>query len=292
MITRGLAIIPAVIAIWLLGDASTYRLLILSQVVLSLQLPFAVIPLVRFTSDKEKMGPFASAVWVKCGAWLISITIIALNVMLVYQEIGAWYEGAGSLGWVVLVTTVPVAGGLGALLVWMIFRSQQNGVEVDESEVGAVVESAMSEAATYERIGVAIEASRNDRAMVKQAVAIARAHRARLVLIHVVEGAGGQWYGEMTDDAESRGDEEYMSGLVSQLRERLVDAGVPEVSGVLGYGSVVNEIVRIAKEEGLDMLIMGGHGHRGITDVIHGQTIPGVRHGLDIPILAVRNDLE
>lgn len=292
MITRGLAIIPAVVAIWLLGDASTYRLLILSQVVLSLQLPFAVVPLVRFTSDKEKMGPFASAVWVKVLAWLISITIIALNAMLVYQEIGAWYEGAGSLGWVVLITAVPAAGSLGALLVWMIFRSQHNGVEVDESEVGAVVESAMSEAASYGRIGVAIEASKNDRAMVKQAVAIAKAHRARLVLIHVVEGAGGQWYGEMTDDAESRGDEAYMSRLVSQLRKRLVDAGVPEVKGVLGYGSVVGEIVRIAKDEKLDLLILGGHGHRGITDVIHGQTIPGVRHGLDIPILAVRNDLE
>jgi len=82
-ITRGLAIVPAAIVAALAGDAGATRLLILSQVVLSLQLPFAVIPLVRFTGDRTKMGGFANRAWLKWVAWIITAVIVVLNVKLV-----------------------------------------------------------------------------------------------------------------------------------------------------------------------------------------------------------------
>jgi len=82
LITRSLAIIPAVIVIALQGEQGTYRLLILSQVILSFQLPFAIVPLVQFTSSKEKMGRFANPVWLKALAWLVAGFIILLNVRL------------------------------------------------------------------------------------------------------------------------------------------------------------------------------------------------------------------
>jgi manganese transport protein len=85
LITRLIAIIPAVIVIVIYGDEGTGPLLILSQVILSLQLPFAVFPLVMFTSEKAKMGPFASPPWVKLLAWLVAIVIAGLNVWLLYQ---------------------------------------------------------------------------------------------------------------------------------------------------------------------------------------------------------------
>jgi manganese transport protein len=85
LITRLIAIIPAVIVIVMYGDAGTGPLLILSQVILSLQLPFAVFPLVMFTSEREKMGPFASPGWVKGIAWFVAVVIAALNVWLLYQ---------------------------------------------------------------------------------------------------------------------------------------------------------------------------------------------------------------
>ena len=85
LITRLIAIIPAVIVIVIYGDQGTGPLLILSQVILSLQLPFAVFPLVMFTSEKAKMGPFASPAWVKALAWLVAIVIAGLNVWLLYQ---------------------------------------------------------------------------------------------------------------------------------------------------------------------------------------------------------------
>ena len=82
LITRSLAIIPAVIVIALKGEQGTYQLLILSQVILSFQLPFAIVPLVQFTSSKEKMGRFANPIWLKTIAWLVAGFIIALNIRL------------------------------------------------------------------------------------------------------------------------------------------------------------------------------------------------------------------
>jgi manganese transport protein len=84
LITRGLAIIPAVIVLGLMGDGAVTRLLILSQVVLSFQLPFAIIPLVQFTSDRAKMGEFTNHRWVTALAWVTAAAIIALNGLLLF----------------------------------------------------------------------------------------------------------------------------------------------------------------------------------------------------------------
>lgn len=89
LITRLIAIIPAVIVTALYGERGTQDLLIFSQVVLSLQLPFAIIPLVRFTSSKEKMGEFANKPWLKLLAWTIAGIIVLLNVYLLVQTVTA-----------------------------------------------------------------------------------------------------------------------------------------------------------------------------------------------------------
>src|SRR4029077_8995828 len=85
LITRLLAIIPAVIVTALMGESGTAHLLILSQVILSLQLSFAVIPLVMFTSDKLKMGEFANPRWMEISGWVLGIAIAALNAFLLWQ---------------------------------------------------------------------------------------------------------------------------------------------------------------------------------------------------------------
>ena len=87
LITRLIAIIPAIIVIVIYGDRGTGPLLILSQVILSLQLPFAVFPLVQFTSERAKMGEFANPGWVKVLAWSVAVVIAALNVWLLYQTV-------------------------------------------------------------------------------------------------------------------------------------------------------------------------------------------------------------
>ena len=85
LITRLVAIVPAVIVVSFYGERGTGALLILSQVILSLQLPFAVFPLVSFTSNRWKMGVFVAPRWVQALAWTIAVIIAALNVWLLYQ---------------------------------------------------------------------------------------------------------------------------------------------------------------------------------------------------------------
>ena len=88
MITRLLAIIPAVAVAIIYGESGTTQLLILSQVVLSMQLPFAVIPLVSFTSNRAKMGAFANPFWLKWLAWIIAAVIVGLNLKLLVTFFG------------------------------------------------------------------------------------------------------------------------------------------------------------------------------------------------------------
>ncbi|MDB6021234.1 MAG: Mn2+/Fe2+ transporter, family, partial [Pedosphaera sp.] len=92
LITRLIAIVPAVICVALYQERGAAKLIILSQVVLSLQLSFAVVPLVLFTSDRRKMGEFANPLWLKLLAWLTTIIIIVLNVkyLLDWSGITAW----------------------------------------------------------------------------------------------------------------------------------------------------------------------------------------------------------
>jgi manganese transport protein len=85
LITRGIAIIPAAIVAILYGESGTAKLLILSQVILSMQLSFAVFPLVVFTSDKLKMGELANPVWLKVLAYAVALTIAGLNIWLLLQ---------------------------------------------------------------------------------------------------------------------------------------------------------------------------------------------------------------
>jgi manganese transport protein len=90
LITRMIAIVPAAIVAILYGESGTARLLILSQVILSLQLSFAVFPLVMFTSDKVKMGEFVNAGWLKFLAYLIAFVIASLNIWLLVSTIRGW----------------------------------------------------------------------------------------------------------------------------------------------------------------------------------------------------------
>ncbi len=90
LITRGIAIVPAAITAILYGESGTAKLLILSQVILSLQLSFAVFPLVMFTSDRHKMGPFVNPRWLKVLAYTVAAVIASLNAWLLVQTVGGW----------------------------------------------------------------------------------------------------------------------------------------------------------------------------------------------------------
>ena len=310
LITRSLAIIPAVIVIAVQGEGGTGNLLILSQVILSLQLPFAVVPLVKFTASKKKMGAFSTPVAVAVIAWLVAAVIIALNAQLVCGKVFDWAtmaSGAQTLednasvlerlahfrdvanvaGWIVVGASVPVSLGLLGMLVWMTFRREHVHVAPAVVSADSVADAAANLVRPVRRIGVALGAEPEDAAMLAEAVALAKIHRAELLLMHVVEGVGGQYHGPRADDVERRADEKYVDDLVERLRRDL-GGSIAKVDSALGYGDVKRELIRLATEGNLDVLVMGGHGHRGLSDLFRGTTIDGVRHNLPIALLAVR----
>ncbi len=96
LITRLLAIVPAIVLILWKGERETTNLLVLSQVVLSMQLPFAIFPLLAFTSDKKRMGIFANPMWLKVVGYAICVLITGLNVKLLWDTLGPVWVGLGA----------------------------------------------------------------------------------------------------------------------------------------------------------------------------------------------------
>jgi manganese transport protein len=289
LITRSLAIIPAVLVISYSGEQGTERLLVLSQVILSLQLPFAIVPLVKFTSSKRWMRDFVNKTWVAVCAWLAALVIISLNARLVWEQIGEWSSSYPDYRWPIRLSAGTVALALGALLAYLIVRREREHRVATVLEAEQIAKAAVTHAQSFRRIGVALEAQPTDSIALAEAIALAKAHNAELVLMHVVEGVGGQWYGEHAGDTEQRHDQVYLQTLADRLRQT-VDGQLRGVRAVFGYGSnVPGQLLRLVRQENLDLVVTGGHGHHKITDIFTGETIASLRHGLKIPVLSVRS---
>ncbi|MCC6475802.1 Nramp family divalent metal transporter [bacterium] len=281
IITRSLAIVPAVVTLAIMGDAGTYQLLILSQVVLSMQLPFAIIPLIHFTSDRAKMGEFANKTWVKALAWISAIVIVALNVRLVTSILSEWVASSeGGVMWYhMLVFAAVVALALLLLYVLVIpyIRKQKRRLE-HAPELSLEIP-----AREYKRIAVALEVSRYDEQLLKETISLSRLYGSEVLLVHVADGMGPRLWKEESEDHEVVGDEAYMRRLERNLQE----LGLP-ARMVMGYGNPPDEIVRIVEEEKADLLVMGTHGHRMIQDILFGATATRVRHKVKVPVFLVR----
>ena len=280
LITRFIAIVPAVAVIAITGEHGSYDLLILSQVILSLQLPFAVVPLIRFTSDRARMGSFVNALWVKILAWLTATVIVALNVKLVASTIADWIAAAGPDAVWLWLTVIPLAVGCCVLLLYVAFPPSTRRLRKEAAVSGPAFAFAPR---VYKRVGVAIDYGEMDGKVLSHALTLAKHHKARVFLFHIVEGVSGQLYGKEAFDEEARGDKEHLETLADQMR--MYGA---EVYPLLGYGRVTSELVRLSLENKLDVLVMGGHGHRGLQDILFGTSITEVRHGLPIPVLVVQ----
>ncbi len=284
LVTRLAAILPALLVLSLVGNDEQVllQLLVLSQAVLSFQLPFAILPLVQFTSDRRRMGPFASGLLLKLCAWVCAALVVGLNGVLIFQYTGTWAKGVAAAGWNswwIYGTLGPASLVLAAFLAWVGLYPL---LAVRRRPAAAGLPAPALPAIRFRHVGVAVELTGADDAVLAQAAALARAHEASLLLVHVVEGPGAAFYGEATDDQESRKDRAVLAELVRHLRDADLKA-----EGVLGYGDPPGELVRIARERGLDLLVVGTHGHRFLADLALGQTVAPVLHRLAIPVLVV-----
>lgn len=281
LITRLLAVIPAVIVIALFGEDRVDSLLIFSQVILSLQLGFAVIPLIHFVSDKKTMGSFAIKPIIKIFSWLVASVLVYLNVNLVTDEATSFFAISDSA---IAKITIVLAGLLfaGLLVYSFIFpllgkRKKSASIQIHPDTKGLI----NLDIPVYKKIAVALDFSENDAKLLASAIGQAKPDT-QFFLIHIVESATAILLGGETGDYETQKDQERLTFFVDQLKGRGYEA-----EGKLGFRNRAKEIVKLVKESKADMLVVGAHGHTGFKDIIYGETVNTVRHELKIPVLMV-----
>ena len=283
IITRMMAIVPAAITVYLFGQQGTFKLLILSQVILSMQLPFAVIPLIHFTSNRRQMALFANKVWVQALAWIMAAIIVVLNVQ-VYRE---WI--ANSSGKLLWLAVAPLGVLLLALLAWVTLEPMYSAWLRRTGRAPLSLPQPVGAGAqvpVYTRILVPLDLTDLDRQAVGHATALARLHHAKLYLLHVEEGVTSQIYGALSSTAEVEAGQKYLDEIVRSLEAESIEVSTK----VVHSANPKKEIIRYAREVQPDLLVMGAHGHKRLKDLIFGNTIDPVRHALNVPILVVRTE--
>jgi manganese transport protein len=278
LLTRLLAIVPAFFVILISGEHKVDALLVLSQVILSLQLGFAIIPLILFVSDKATMGKFAISGRVKILSWLVATVLIFLNLkMLTESSLPVFANGT------IWQQTGIIAAGIGfmSLLLYTIIYPvyTKNKKKYSIRLHPKVANLAELVPPVYNRICIALDFTSNDQKLLS--FALGQGNRnSEYTIIHVVESVTAKIFGKETGDFETTKDNEQLEFYIAQLTERGL-----KVKGALGFRNRKNEIVRLAKEQDADLLIMGSHGHTGLKDLWFGETVNSVRHLLKIPVL-------
>ncbi|MEP6712162.1 MAG: Nramp family divalent metal transporter [Ferruginibacter sp.] len=280
LVTRLIAIIPALIVIIIYGEEKVDALLVMSQVVLSLQLGFAIIPLIHFVSDKKTMGNFVIKPVTKIMAWLIAIVLVCLNLKMLLNEIVPSFATDS----MVIKIIIIVAGLFSAsLLIYIIlfpmFSKKEKSTSVKIHGDPVLLDNLT--APVYNKIAVALDFSQNDSKILSAAIGQGTADTS-YHLLHIVESATAKLHGRESDDYETKKDKERMEFYLQQLTERGI-----KVTAEIGFKNRVKEIVRIAKESKADMLVIGAHGHTGIKDLLYGETVNAVRHELKVAVLVV-----
>jgi manganese transport protein len=284
--TRLIAIIPTVIVIKVSGDNAINSLLILSQVILSLQLPFAIIPLLHFTSNRKKMGEFASQIWVMVLAWTAASFITLLNLKYIYDLIIESLPLSNTQGILVKYLLIPVSAFLLPLLLWMIvepiFSKARISTIVQKATAG-FAHGSIKHATGYKKIGMALEGKREkDEQIYNGSIDLIKSMKAEVYLINIVQSVTGRFMGELVADKDAFEMNEYLNTFAEKFKAE----GIPSQI-IIGGGEPKEEIIRITKKENLELLIAGSHGHKFISDIIYGSTIEGVRHGVQLPVLAI-----
>ena len=280
LLTRLIAIIPALITVHFFGERSSGDLLVLSQVILSLQLGFAIIPLIHFVSDKDKMGVFAINTITKIFAWLCATIIVALNIKLVFDFITEFLTGESSLLLKIPVALVSLAAIVLLIVVTLYplilrrrFHDQQ--MHQQPTDINKI------EAHSFKRIVISLDFSKSDTTALNHALNIGGKEPSYL-LIHVVESAGALAFGHEIEDKESQSDKIILENYTQQLL-----AMGYKVENAIGFGNPKRVIPSMVNSFDADLLVMGAHGHRGIKDFVFGTTINTVRHRVKTAVLVV-----
>src|SRR5215203_2196636 len=185
LLTRVIAIIPAVIVILINGENNIDSLLVLSQVILSMQLGFAIIPLIHFVSDKRTMGAFVIKPVVQVVAWLITIILVYLNLRMLFGQASAYFEQSDNVYWkgvIILGGLMFVVLLLCSLIYPLIRRKPREASLHGENKISLTNLTTPS----YKRIAIALDFSTRDTQLIAHAISQSK-EDTKLILIHIVE---------------------------------------------------------------------------------------------------------
>ncbi len=282
MITRLFAIVPAIAVILIFGESYTGKLLVLSQVILSLQLGFAIIPLIHFVSNKNSMGKFAIQLPTRIFAWIITLIIISLNIALVVNEMKNWIKIIDNPFWIFLIFMALTI--VTALLLYVTFMPFVKGLKEKKLALHALDDIDLDFAPpVYKKIMIALDFSDIDKEVLRHALALGNP-QTEYLLTHIVESIPAIYHTKHSRDYETLKDAEVLDRYAQKI-----EASGYKVSTQIGFGSPKNAIPDIAVKFHPDVLVLGSHGHKLLKDILFGTTINSVRHRLKIPVFVVRS---
>lgn len=279
LITRLLAVIPAIIVIAYFGDKEVDAMLIFSQVILSMQLAFAIIPLIHFVSDKARMGEFVIGPKIKIISWLVAGIIIALNLWQLFESGKDWI--AGTDNFLIKALTILFVSGFVLLLFITTFyplflrNRKQHSINMHQHELQSMEHLPVK---SFKKIALAVDFGVNDKEIIAYAMKLAEKDT-RFTLIHIVESASAKAIGEEAHDHETQEDQKIMNHYLSMFSAHGLTA-----EGKIGFKNRVKAIARIVEEEQVDLLIVGSHGHHSLMDIIFGETVNSLRHKVKVPV--------
>lgn len=282
LITRLIAIIPAVIIIYSFGEKLADEMLVFSQVLLSMQLGFAVIPLIHFVSDKSKMGNFTIKWYIKIFSWFICTVIVYLNIKLVYDEAMLIYSGTKNISvkfFVIALSLFLLLSLLFVLLYPLFVKSKQLKFNLHDLPVSHHKQE--NYLRPFNKIGITLDFSGADNRVLTYLKSIAN-KESHIFLFHITQSAAAIYSGKMADDYEVKFDQQRLE----HYQQSLQNEGF-KVEVFLGYGKPTVEIPKLANQNNVDVLLMAKHGHKGISDVIFGTTTNQVIHQAKMPVLVV-----
>jgi manganese transport protein len=279
-----LAIIPAFLTITLSGDDKLGNLLVLSQVVLSLQLGFAVIPLIHAVSNRQRMREFAIGTTVKLLAWVSASIIVFLNLKLVTETLLDWRSALTGHEWVFNFFIIPLALFMLFLLVYITFQPIFGKSHVKPATLphGLAKPLPIFEKQAFRRIAICIDFSESDLKAIAAGISQGLGEQAEYYLLHVVETAGARVAGDDIEDFETDSDAVNLRHYAENLRQQ-----GHKVTDKLGFGSPRSTLPRLVRDCAADLVVMGSHGHRGLKDLIYGETVSYVQHNVEVPVLVV-----
>lgn len=284
-ITRAIAIIPAFFTVLVMGDKATGDLLVLSQVILSMQLVFAMIPLVYFVADKKLMGSHKVKTGILIIAWACILLILSLNVKWLWDIFGNYYAHPHNYIAIVSISIgILLVAGLTVyvFLTPLVSRRKRYRRHIEVPHLSALSFQLENKPSEYRKIAVTVDFSPSDVSAISRAVAEG-GKNARYILIHIVETAGARFMQDEIRDFETSSDKKNLDDYV----ERLAKEGYI-AEPVIGYGNPNVSIANIVNSSDADLLVMGVHGHKTLKDLIFGTTIDKLRHRVHIPLLIVR----